>query len=61
MLLLQDEKPKFRNRRRRKDSKQGSLTNAECKGLGLEIKTEREIAEGMPLMIQYRSDCEGAC
>ena len=62
MLLLQDEKPKFRNRSRRKDSsKQGSLTNAECKGLGLEIKTEREIAEGMPLMIQYRSDCEAAC
>ena len=61
MLLLQDEKPQFRNRRGRKKSKQGSLTNAECKGLGLEIKTEREIAEGMPLMIQYRSDCAAAC
>ena len=59
-LLLQNDEPRFR-RSSRRYSKQGSLTNAECKGLGLEIKTEREIAEGMPLMIQYRSDCAAAC
>jgi hypothetical protein len=62
MLLLENDEPRFFSPpTRQHKGKEGLLINADCEGLELEIKTEREIAEGMPLMIQYRSDCAAAC